>query len=707
MPRPVGKSTYLPGLDGLRAIAVIAVLLYHLSVPYSDGGLLGVGVFFTLSGYLITSILVRQWDRDGRIKFGQFWLRRFRRLLPAVITVLITVMMLTAFLDHGNLAKRGWEALSALFYYNNWYEIVAGDSYFDMFGGPQPLSHMWSLAVEEQFYLVWPFVFTAITFLWQRRKHSHGFAAVTCLVLAAISGAWMAYLVEPGVDHTRVYEGTDTRALGLLIGASLAFVWKPGVAASNASGSDSGAQASRSWRANAVARHLLDLVGLAGLAVVIFMMVRTDDNAMWLYQGGFAVLALATAAALLPLADEHSWMTRIVGLPPLRWLGERSYGIYLWHMPVIAFAPDGFVENHLIIAGPVLSAISVILAALSWTLIEDPIRRHGVVALARKWWSGHASENASATAASPAVSRRRGTPPVLTGVASVIFLAILAAGLPKALADGSNGSSSNDPMAAIGGSGTDGAVKVGGANGNEQGNGADNPDAASASDKNGKDTAQGRNGTAGIDCSTVIHIGDSTSIALNSPDYLPDPADRVGAQYKRVGAKDVYLDIKGARAVIERYKDDPNATEVVTNMESHHYKDACWVMAIGTNDAANVTAGNQTSAEDRIRTIMDIVKDEKHVLWPTVKTVNAAQSAYANSGMQHYDEALRKMCREYPNLRLYDWAGEVQDDWFIDDGIHPNTVGAKEKGRRFADALTQAFPKGKKPASQCTVGSGD
>ena len=131
-----------------------------------------------------------------------------------------------------------------------------------------------------------------------------------------------------------MYEGTDTRALGLLIGASLAFVWKPGVAASNASGSDS-TQASRAWRSNALARHLLDLVGLAGLAVVIVMMVRNDDNAIWLYQGGFAVLALATAAALLPLADEHSWMTRIVGLPPLRWLGERSYGIYLWHMPVI------------------------------------------------------------------------------------------------------------------------------------------------------------------------------------------------------------------------------------------------------------------------------------------------------------------------------------------------------------------------------------
>ena len=512
----------------------------------------------------------------------------------------------------------------------------------------------------------------------------------------------MAYLVEPGVDHTRVYEGTDTRALGLLIGASLAFVWKPGVAVSNASGSDS-TQASRSWRSNALARHLLDLVGLAGLAVVIVMMVRTDDNAMWLYQGGFAVLALATAAALLPLADEHSWMTRIVGTPPLRWVGERSYGIYLWHMPVIAFAPDGFVENHLIIAGPVLSAISVILAALSWTLIEDPIRRHGVVALTRKWWSGRVSGGTIGTATNPSVYRRRGAPPVLTGIASVILLAILAAGLPKALADGSNTSSSNDPMAAIGGSGTDGAVKVGGANGDEQGDGADTPDAASTGHT---DTAQGASAQTGIDCSTVIHIGDSTSIALNSPDYLPDPADRVGAQYKRVGAKDVYLDIKGARAVIERYKDDPNATEVVTTMKSHHYKDACWVMAIGTNDAANVTAGNQTSAEDRIRTIMDIVKDEKHVLWPTVKTVNASQSAYANSGMQHYDDALRKMCKEYPNLRLYDWAGEVRDDWFIDDGIHPNTVGAKEKGRHFADALTQAFPKGKKPARQCTVGSG-
>ncbi|MEJ4111871.1 acyltransferase family protein [Corynebacterium kroppenstedtii] len=691
MPRPVGKSTYLPGLDGLRAIAVIAVVLYHLSVPHTDGGLLGVGVFFTLSGYLITSILVRQWDRDGQLAFGDFWLRRFRRLLPAVMTVLATVMLLTAFLDHGKLAQRGWQALSALFYYNNWYEIAAGNSYFDMFAGPQPLSHMWSLAVEEQFYLVWPFVFAGMMVLWRRGTHSPIWAAATCLVLAIISGVWMAYLVEPGVDHTRVYEGTDTRALGLLIGAALAFIWKPG-GGTAPSGSTPGQDALRSWRSTPVGRHLIDLIGIAGLVIVLTMMVTTHNNAMWLYQGGFAVLALATAAILLPLADEHSWMTTLLGLPPLRWLGERSYGIYLWHMPVIAFAPEGFIKNHLAFAAPVLAVISISLAALSWTLIENPIRHHGVIALARQWWNGRGE------------THRREAPPVLTGLATVILLAVLTAGLPKALFDGATSSKNDpDPMAALGGNGTNGAIKV---DGNGPGHNAGGGPAGSSATARGGG-AHGVNASASIDCSTVIHVGDSTSIALNSPSYLPNPSDRVGAQYKRVGATDVYLDIKGARAVIEHYKDDPNAREAVTAMKNHHYKDACWVIALGTNDAANIAVSNQTPAEDRIRMILDIVKNEKHVLWPTVKTVNPGQSAYANSGMRAYDTALKKMCTQYSNLRLYDWANEVQDNWYIEDGIHPNSVGAKERSRRFADALVHAFPKGKKPASHCTVSSGD
>ncbi|MGA7436351.1 MAG: acyltransferase, partial [Solirubrobacterales bacterium] len=234
MPEPVGRTgqRYMPGLDGLRAIAVLAVIAYHLDIGWAQGGLLGVGIFFTLSGYLITDILLEAWSNQ-RLKLGQFWLARARRLLPALFVMLIVVMAWVTLGDPSLLGDLRGVAISSALFTSNWWVIFQDQSYFDRFGPVSPLGHLWSLGIEEQFYLIWPWVLLlGLKFVPGKkgvaaanpfRRVRPRLAAVT-LILAACSAVLMAILFEPGFDTTRVYEGTDTRAFGLLIGAALAMV---------------------------------------------------------------------------------------------------------------------------------------------------------------------------------------------------------------------------------------------------------------------------------------------------------------------------------------------------------------------------------------------------------------------------------------------------------------------------------------------------
>ena len=215
------KSRYIPALDGLRAFAVLAVIAYHLGMQWAPGGLLGVTVFFVLSGYLITSLLLIEWDNTETINLPQFWLRRVRRLMPAIVLVIVCTAALCALLDHSLLTKLRDDMWAALLWVTNWWYIFQDASYFDALGAPSPLTHFWSLAIEEQFYLVWPVVLLV--------AHKTGVKRTTMrnatLIVALLSALEMALLYNPLDDPSRVYYGTDTRAFSLLIGAWLAFVW--------------------------------------------------------------------------------------------------------------------------------------------------------------------------------------------------------------------------------------------------------------------------------------------------------------------------------------------------------------------------------------------------------------------------------------------------------------------------------------------------
>jgi len=363
VPRPVeGTSPYLPGLDGIRAIAVLSVILFHLNFGWASGGLLGVQVFFVLSGYLITDLLVAEYRRTRGIALARFWIRRARRLLPALFVVLFVTVGWATLFDRSQLDALRSDLPSGIFYYSNWWFIFHHVSYFAKFGPPSPLGHLWSLSIEEQFYLIWPLlVLAALKFLHSRRT-----MIVLTLSAAAASAVEMGILFVPDGDPTRVYDGTDTRVFALLIGAALAMALPRNQTFAPVTVS---------------ARRVLDAVGGVSLLGIFLMFWLTSQYDSFLYEGGMALLALLTALVIAVTIHPGAHLEVLLGWEPLRWVGERSYGIYLWHYPVIVLttplntAPSVFRASLQI-------AATLILAALSWRLIEQPVR-HG--ALGRQW----------------------------------------------------------------------------------------------------------------------------------------------------------------------------------------------------------------------------------------------------------------------------------------------------------------------------------
>ncbi|MFL5731846.1 MAG: acyltransferase family protein [Chloroflexia bacterium] len=361
------RLKYLPGLDGLRALAVIAVILYHAELPWIPGGFLGVEIFFALSGYLITSLLLAEYHQHGKINLGAFWLRRARRLLPALfLLILVTLTFAVLFLPDEVARLRG-ESLAAGGYVTNWYLIFKQEPYFVVMGRPSLLQHLWSLAVEEQFYLVWPLVVTGGLLLFRNRFRIG--ILVSVLAVSAMVTLLMALLYQPDADPSRLYYGTDMRAPALLLGCALALVL---------SNSQGRVQDSR------LRRVAMGLIGLGGLIVLSWIVLTLDENQPFLYQGGFAVTSLATVAVIAGIAGSPGGIvSSMLGWPLLRWIGSRSYGLYLWHWPVFAVTRPGL--DVPLGGAPLLAlrlAATVLLAEISYRLVETPIRRG---ALGRGW----------------------------------------------------------------------------------------------------------------------------------------------------------------------------------------------------------------------------------------------------------------------------------------------------------------------------------
>lgn len=387
----------LPAMDGLRALAVAAVCIYHAGLGWLPGGFLGVEVFFVISGYLITSLLVAEYDATGRIDLKAFWVGRARRLLPALFTVLVLTLLYALVFLPEEVAGLRAEVLAALGYATNWYLIFAEQSYFEAIGRPPLLKHLWSLAIEEQFYVLWPLILGTLLSVWGAARRGYHSLAVVLAAGASASTFLMAYLYEPGSDPSRLYYGTDTRATSLLVGAALAFVCRPRTRRTAETVPIVRRRSARPGSATALAAAFaLEVAALAGLGILTVACVVLTEEDDFLYQGGFLVVSAATAILIASCVAARrrrpGLVVSLLSLPPVRWLGLRSYGVYLWHWPVYMVSRPGVDISLSGLAGLALRlSITLALAELSYRLIESPIRRG---ALSRAWKALREAEGA-------------------------------------------------------------------------------------------------------------------------------------------------------------------------------------------------------------------------------------------------------------------------------------------------------------------------
>lgn len=349
---------YMPGLDGVRAVAVIAIIIYHLNPQWLSGGFLGVDTFFVISGYLITSLLLTEYHNTGKIELTSFWLRRVKRLIPAVLFLVMGVIVLSLIFMPTEIQKVRADSIAAIFYVSNWWYIMQNVDYFEQFA-VQPLKHLWSLAIEEQFYLVFPIVLLSLLSFIRRLKSIR----IIFLILLVISMIAMMVLYVPNENVARVYFGTDTRIQTLLMGVLLALVWPP---------------FQLKAKVNRQMRTMIDTAGVVGLAILFICFKFVSETNSILYYGGFFLISTVTLLVIASSVHPSGYFAKFLGNKVFTFIGSRSYSLYLWHYPIIVLIHHQFVQGQI---PPLVYVVEILLMVLmaefSYKFIEQPFRKEG------------------------------------------------------------------------------------------------------------------------------------------------------------------------------------------------------------------------------------------------------------------------------------------------------------------------------------------
>ena len=607
---------YLPGLDGVRALAVIGVLLYHADLTWIRGGFLGVDVFFVLSGFLITSLILEEFDRSGRIDFAKFYLGRARRLLPALVLMLLVVAVAAAFVWRDAAAQVRADAVASIFYVNNWWYILNESSYFEFTGRPPLLKHLWSLAVEEQFYLVWP----AIAFLLMRRWGRRG-VRWTAIVLALLSTAWMIALsVSNGfpeyADPSRAYFGTDSHAMGLLVGAALATFWRPGRLKADVP---------------AGARAIITGTGIAALVAVIGFFLMVGEFSPWMYQqGGFLVLALVVALLIAMTTHPASPLGGWMGTQPWRYIGQRSYGLYLWHWPIFMVTrPNLDIPLDGIPLLALRLGLTFAIAELSYRYLEMPIRRGAIDRWVKAWRSATGTERTRRT--------RQGSAIVAAAAAVVLALGLALSTAPA--------QASADAIA------PDVAEAMGIADGGPTEVSLDDEEPSPSPAASGQSTATAaEDKPARNPNGNLSAIGDSVMLGARTTLKEVIPGTKVDAAVSRFPGAFV--------GKLKRYVARDKLADVV-------------VLHPGTNGIMPA---------DMLREMLDTVQDV-----PRVVLVNTAVN---RPWREPNNRTVERVTPKYDNVVVVDWYAASQDhpEWFVSDGVHLTGKGA----RAYAKLIKQA-----------------
>ncbi len=671
-PSQISRVPYLPGLDGIRALAVVAVMIYHANVTWLPGGFLGVEVFFVISGYLITLLLIAERERNGRVDLKHFWIRRAKRLLPALFVMLFIVVTYTALFRTDSLGQLRGDTVASLFYGINWYQIWVGQGYTAA-GDFAPLRHLWSLAVEEQFYLVWPLVMAVLL----RRGPRQVVSAAKWLVLAAVAvTVFVALAYHPGrigpCDATPeaywivgerciskadgLYLSTITRSSGLLLGAAFAMLWRP-------------AAIMRSpLRTKGHLFDALAVVGLLGLAAMSWYVnfVTPDGADALLFRGGFFVAGVFSLMMIAAVTHQRAWSGWLLGNPVFLWVGTRSYGLYLYHWPIyqmirgVAGNPLSF--NQFAVA----MVATAIVTEASYRFVETPIRTGQV----GNWWrelrrsrdplprqvflAGAASCIAlalfsSVSLATAPLQQNEIAASIDEGRDATVDVRDLVGGSP---ADGDgvtddDGGAAGDPSATAPPGDPNGAPPPGGDPGDVAGDGPADPDAPPETIP--PTTTTTTTTTLPPEPINYLAIGDSVML---------------GAA-QRLSSAGIVVDAQESRQLVDM-------VPVVRELRDRDLFGTAVIVHLGTNG---------TIGQESLDQFMDALSGVPNVL---VLTVKANRSWTAGN-----NERLRALSSR-PNVILIDWeqrAAECTDNCFAGDGIHLRAEGQRFYSQLIFDVL--------------------
>ena len=359
------KSKYLPSIDSLRALAVLAVIIYHVDVNYLPGGFLGVDLFFVLSGYLISSLIIKEYRKTGSLNLYNFYIRRARRLLPAVYFMITVGLVVMVLFNEVLLRKSHLDAIFGYIYSSNWWYIFHKLDYFDSFGAQSPFKHLWSLAIEEQFYMIFPLLFLLVN---RKKKSKDGTYKLNknflYVVLGLILVSLIAHILLFDINNiSRIYFGTDTRAFSLLVGVVGAILYP---------------MERLHAKVTPQQNMLYSVVSLVSIAILITVMIYTSEYNTLLYRGGFLLVAILGLIVIISSGKQHTLMSRLLSFKPVVFIGKISYSLYLWHFPVLVLTtPVSEIGNPNIFFVILRIVLTFAVAIVSYVFVETPIRKLG------------------------------------------------------------------------------------------------------------------------------------------------------------------------------------------------------------------------------------------------------------------------------------------------------------------------------------------